>query len=80
MVFNASRLLGKTVMVTGASSGIGAVSDLAWAFSSTKRLISSPNVQATAVLFAKVCSRRSLSVSWHAVLIFSLALSRQGRM
>ncbi|KAJ7273694.1 hypothetical protein B0H12DRAFT_1090653 [Mycena haematopus] len=50
-VFNASRLLGKTVLITGASSGIGAVR-LPFSVSS----ISPSFFQATAVLFAKAGS------------------------
>ena len=50
-VFNASRLLGKTVLVTGASAGIGAVSTIADA---RCRIFIKCSFQATAILFAKV--------------------------
>lgn len=55
-VFNASRLLGKTVLITGASSGIGKVSSIQnarkdAAISSTAPFITD---KATAILFAKV--------------------------
>lgn len=51
-IFNASRLLGKTVLITGASGGIGAVSGDALGLPDQLELIYS--FKATAVLFAKV--------------------------
>lgn len=56
-VFNSSRLQGKTVLITGASAGIGAVSmELVFPCNSVLT-----HIQATAILFAKV-RRRPLQV------------------
>ena len=51
-VFNATRIIGKTVLVTGASSGIGAVSR--WSYE-RDGFLTAGIVKATAILFAKVC-------------------------
>lgn len=62
-IFNSSRLVGKTVLLTGASSGIGKVSIWYHSKIQTKTRCASSYAQATAVLFAKVhitsieCSR-----------------------
>lgn len=62
-VFNSSRLAGKTVLITGASVGIGAVSIsshfgaplIRYRVLALKLL--SPRTQATAILFARVRTR-----------------------
>ena len=56
-VFNASRLLGKTVLITDASAGIGAVCTYPFAYcTQTSDHVADASFaeQATAVLFAKV--------------------------